>query len=432
MILKFDVASRSIAKAAALMLVAAGVTACSSVPSWVDPTTWIGGDDKAAQTPDETAAENSPTPDITSVPGKPPPPSTSDEQKQVSDSLAADKAQAQYSGDQLRGGTEPAAAPPPDAPPAVQVADTAASSPANPATNPPPAADQTASASTPAPTADQTASTSAPAPSSSSDQSLPGTLPSTSASAPSSSDAAAPASPATPSSASAPAADTSTAAAPASNTSQPATVASASLPPPSGSTAPAMSSATSAAPRVAGASDSLGFQRSNAPPLDASVSQFVPQSIMSRYQQTASLSGAAGIQKGGAVSTNIGAFQPSAISSASGIGASTVVMFPNDTTSLSADARSQIRAAAKTYRSNGGQGYVRVVGHASAEGANASAQTRMMANFERSQARAKAVAAELIHDGVPASKVLVEAVGDSEPTAGGEDANRSAEIFFQS
>jgi flagellar motor protein MotB len=56
--------------------------------------------------------------------------------------------------------------------------------------------------------------------------------------------------------------------------------------------------------------------------------------------------------------------------------------------------------------------------------------------FRKSQDRASAVAQELIHDGVPASKVLVEAVGDSQPVyyesmPKGEDGNRRTEIFLQ-
>ena len=43
---------------------------------------------------------------------------------------------------------------------------------------------------------------------------------------------------------------------------------------------------------------------------------------------------------------------------------------------------------------------------------------------------------ELVRDGVPASKVLMEAVGDSQPVyyesmPKGEDGNRRAEIFLQ-
>jgi hypothetical protein len=39
----------------------------------------------------------------------------------------------------------------------------------------------------------------------------------------------------------------------------------------------------------------LGFQPSHAPPLDASVSQFVAPAVLDRYQQTAAMSSAPGI-----------------------------------------------------------------------------------------------------------------------------------------
>jgi outer membrane protein OmpA-like peptidoglycan-associated protein len=57
--------------------------------------------------------------------------------------------------------------------------------------------------------------------------------------------------------------------------------------------------------------------------------------------------------------------------------------------------------------------------------------------FSKSQARANAVAQELIHEGVPASRVMIEAVGDSQPVfyesmPQGEEGNRRAEIFVQS
>ena len=50
--------------------------------------------------------------------------------------------------------------------------------------------------------------------------------------------------------------------------------------------------------------------------------------------------------------------------------------------------------------------------------------------------RANAVAQELIRQGVPASRVLIDAVGDSQPVyyesmPQGEEGNRRAEIFVQ-
>src|SRR5579863_8457129 len=100
------------ARVAAPILVAWSLSACSSIPDWVDPTTWVGGDSQATSDSGSTAsADAAQTPDIAAIPDKPAPPSTADEQKNVADSLEADRAQAHYSADALRGGTE-AAAPP--------------------------------------------------------------------------------------------------------------------------------------------------------------------------------------------------------------------------------------------------------------------------------------------------------------------------------
>jgi outer membrane protein OmpA-like peptidoglycan-associated protein len=112
------------------------------------------------------------------------------------------------------------------------------------------------------------------------------------------------------------------------------------------------------------------------------------------------------------------------------------VYFPGDGTLLSAEGRAQVRAAAKAFKQNGGQGYIRVVGHASSRTSNMSVEKHLEAIFNKSQDRANAVAKEMIKDGVPASHVLVEAVGDSQPVyyesmPKGEDGNRRAEIFLQ-
>lgn len=420
--------SKVLLRFGAVVVVAAGASACSSVPGWVDPTTWIGGDDSQASAPPDdngqtadngqaTTADNSQTPDLSTIPDKPAAPSTADEQKDVADSLAADRSRAQYSSDALKGGTEPAAAPPPAAPP--------------------PSAEELASdnSSNAAPS-EQTKPTT---------QELPpgapaGTLPSTDNAAPAAQQQVASA-----------------------QTAPPAASSSAALP-----AVPALNGQTALA-----ASDSaLGFKPSSAPPLDATVAQFVPQPILARYEQTAAIGpapavpsttpvnteelasasvesrkhgrhkGAYGIggpeAMSGAVVANFDALQmaSAAPSLASTGAAAAVVFFPHDTTILSASAKEQVRAAAKSYLALGGQGYVRVVGHSSSRTANMSQERHLVWNFERSQARANAVARELIHDGVPASKVLIEAVGDTEPVyfesmPQGEDGNRRAEIFFQ-
>jgi outer membrane protein OmpA-like peptidoglycan-associated protein len=158
----------------------------------------------------------------------------------------------------------------------------------------------------------------------------------------------------------------------------------------------------------------LGFKPSTAPPLDPSVSQFVAQPIIARYQQTAAN---AGLSAGGGT--------PQA-----------VVLFPGDGTAVTATARAQIKAAVQAFHLRGGSGYIKVVGHSSSRTANMPVEKHLMTIFAKSQARANAVAREIIRDGVPASHVLVEAVGDSQPVyyesmPQGEAGNRRAEIFLQ-
>ena len=80
---------------------------------------------------------------------------------------------------------------------------------------------------------------------------------------------------------------------------------------------------------------------------------------------------------------------------------------------------------------------IRIVGHASSRTANMPVDKHLMVIFQKSQARATDVDKELIREGIPADKVLVEAVGDSQPVyyesmPKGEDGNRRAEIFVQS
>jgi outer membrane protein OmpA-like peptidoglycan-associated protein len=211
----------------------------------------------------------------------------------------------------------------------------------------------------------------------------------------------------------------------------------------------------------------LGFQRSSAPPLDASVSQFVAPSIINRYRQTANGGGVAlasntvapvqaarssrrsrgGMggpeQMSGSVVANLDSLSGPAVTSApaayaSPVGTpSAVVMFPGDTTILNASARAQVRAAAESFRVRGNTGTIRVVGHASSRTGNMPVERHLVVIFEKSQQRANSVAQELIRDGVPADKVLIEAVGDSQPVyyesmPKGEDGNRRAEIFLQS
>jgi outer membrane protein OmpA-like peptidoglycan-associated protein len=201
----------------------------------------------------------------------------------------------------------------------------------------------------------------------------------------------------------------------------------------------------------------LGFQPSAAPPLDPSINQWVPGPIVARYRQTASNTGVAPVrmaavpakpgtgmggpeQMSGAVTADLDAISTPGSSIAAmngGVAPAAVVYFPGDGTTLSAAARAQIRSAADRYKAMGGAGSIRVVGHASSRTANMPVEKHLEVIFQKSQARANAVAQELIHEGIPAARVLIDAVGDSQPVyfesmPQGEEGNRRAEIFVQS
>lgn len=422
--------SKHILRASAVLVVAMGASACSTVPDWVDPTSWVGDDstptatapaDQGAQT-----ADNAQTPDLSTIPDRPQTPSTADEQRDVAQSLATDRSKAQYSADTLRGGTEPSAAPPPaEAGPSTE--DVASND----------------NAAAPAPEPVKPAGP-PPAPAAG-----PGTLPAEAAA--SSDNAAAQA-------ATAPAAAPTQA------------VAATNVPPPPAAPAvPAVAPAIEAGPGMPAVSANtpqypttdaaLGFRPSSAPPLDATVAQFVPPSILARYRETAAIGpgpavpvdsgyastdtsskkhrarhtamGQGGPEKmSGAVVANFESLQ--AVEPASGLpgGPQAVVYFPHDTTVLDSQAKAQVRASAQAFLAQGGQGYVRVIGHSSSNASSMKAERSMVWNFERSQARANAVARLLIQEGVPAAKVLVQAAGNEE--AQDSDGNRRAEIFFQS
>jgi hypothetical protein len=204
----------------------------------------------------------------------------------------------------------------------------------------------------------------------------------------------------------------------------------------------------------------LGFKPSAAPPLDPSILQFVAPPIIARYQETAAnaglatgpiapLNASAPSAKGGkgraaggpstmsgAVVANLGAPTPSVYANAIGGAPQAVVLFPGDGTAVTAAARAQIRSVVAAFRQRGANGYIKVVGHSSSRTANMPIEKHLMTIFAKSQARANSVAKEIIREGVPASHVLVEAVGDSQPVyyesmPQGEAGNRRAEIFIQ-
>ena len=390
---------------AAVLTFALGTSACSTLDSAYDdvmgsspPATTAEANGFPADTPPAGTVDPNAAPALANVPPPPSASTTPDDQRALADSLAADRARANYSADALRGGTE-AAAPPP-APPGSEP--------------------EVAALETPAPAAPPPADTTAPA-------------------APPPDAAPPPPAPTT-------------------------NVASAAMPPPPGTmpAVPANGGIPGAMPAMA-SNGQLGFKPSTAPALDPSISQFVPQPIILRYQETA---GAAGVATGpiapsnqaaavmpraprgramggpeamtGSVVANLDAINnttPSVYSNANGTPAA-VVMFPGDGIALSAAGRAQVRQAVAAFQARGGGGFIKVVGHSSSRTPNMPVEKHLVAIFAKSQQRAQAVAREIIAEGVPASRVLVEAVGDSQPVyyesmPQGEDGNRRAEIFIQ-
>lgn len=410
------------ARLAVVTMVAFGASACSSIPDWVDPTTW--GDDSGPS----TAGNVGESPDLASIPDRPDTTSTPDEQAQVANSLAADRSRSQYSADALRGGTEPVAAPP-------SQQDVVASNTPPPAAPPPAAAPDTTAAAP-----------DATAPSTTAENSIDTNPATVTASADNSINVAEPP----------PAA---TELPPAAPSPQP-QVAMASPPQVAQSTMPTMA-------QINPSDSALGFRPSSAPPLDASIGQFVPAPIVARYNQTASGAGLAGARyasaqpvasapkaskamggpekMSGSVVANLDAIpstssratQPAVYANPQGLPPTAVVLFPGDGTLLSAEGKARVRAAVAQFKERGGQGFIRIVGHSSSRTTNMPVEQHLELIFNKSQDRANAVAKEVIREGVPANRVLVEAVGDSQPVyyesmPKGEDGNRRAEIFLQS
>jgi outer membrane protein OmpA-like peptidoglycan-associated protein len=403
-------------------------SACSTI-SDLDPTGLLSDSSDAvpaSQFPDQAAPTASDdaagtTPDLASLPARPAPTATPGEQQQTAQSLASDGAQARYSADALRGGTEAAAAPPPasdatpnaaqrilgaaaDAPPTASEAPVSAPEATPPAqvAAAPAAAAPVAAASTPAapPPLRATASSNEPA--------VPANAPVRTAAV-----AGATATPVGPSAGSA--------------GNQPAVPAT----PARGGAIMAPSAASDAA---------LGFKPSAAPPLDPSVGQFVSAPIVTRYRQTASLAGTSATPAVPAVppkGASRGSDSGSVMANLSGGAPTAVIYFAGDGVTLSKAAHAQVRAAVAAFKANGGQGSIRVVGHSSSRTGDMSVEKHLETIFAKSQARANAVAQDLIRQGVPASKVLIDAVGDSQPVyyesmPKGEAGNRRAEIFVQS
>jgi len=391
--------ARPLARLGMITALAAALTGCQTLAS-LDPTGLLA---------DEVIADTqSLTPDLAGIPSAP---QVSDTERDTVSALNTAGVQAQYSADALRAGTE-AAAPPPVASqpmsPALAQAMAAASATAPAAPAPPPVAanDQppTAMAAAPIPVAGNAAPVaSAPIP-------VAGN--------------AAPIAP------------------------MAAPVQTAALPPGAQPAVPAVPPAgairSTIMPTPVFSDAQLGFKPSTAPPLDASVSNFVSAPILTRFQQTAAVSAGSSLMAvpgaGGAVLSNSGAQPGSAIAAIAarngGIPPAAVVYFPGDGTVLNAEARTQIRSAVAAFKAAGGTGRIRVVGHASSRTPNMSVERHLEVIFTKSQGRANAVARELMNQGIASSQLQIDAVGDSQPIyyesmPRGEEGNRRAEIYVQ-
>jgi outer membrane protein OmpA-like peptidoglycan-associated protein len=110
-----------------------------------------------------------------------------------------------------------------------------------------------------------------------------------------------------------------------------------------------------------------------------------------------------------------------------------MIYFGEGAAGLDANDRAVLKSVAQIYRQRGG--YIRLVGHASQDGGKAAGFAAQQANLDLSWARAKAVASQLVRDGVSPGAIETAGAGDSQPlyvesTAAAEAGNRRVEIYF--
>jgi flagellar motor protein MotB len=485
---KSGMIERATKRLSAVMLVV-GLAACSTAPEWARPGLIYGDDAEAAAADPNTEKD---FPELADVPGQVPARSSDAELRSAAEGLAADRERARYSDEVLRGGTgTPAPAPrsaaPAPAPAALPTASAPVSAPttasaANEAGVIPlparggrsslaPAASEAAAAvSEPVTRAAATAEVSV--------QPSPAPQASTPAPAPQPVAAATPVAP-TP----APVAQTTPRATETSrrpavpavpdtgrvaSTSQPSSSTSSATPnyrerppvPP----VPVVTSEPAArtevaptprlAPSVAAAApvqrSNTSFEASSAPALTQDALEAAGPVVSSRYGASGAPTGSAdpedpvevnldalrGLGPGASLAPSQTAPNGAAYANQGGPGniPPYVVSFAHGSAGLNAEDRQKIAAAAASaaqYR-----GLVRVVGHASSRTGDLGVGEHLLANFGVSLDRATVVANELIRAGVDASRVVVEAKGDSVPVyyesmPAGEAGNRRAEIFIE-
>ncbi len=113
--------------------------------------------------------------------------------------------------------------------------------------------------------------------------------------------------------------------------------------------------------------------------------------------------------------------------------APTVIKFGNGSSRIARSYRAALQAVVEQQRSRGG--VIRVVGHASSRTRNLPLADHNLVNFRISIDRAQSVAAELVRLGARPEVIFAEARGDSEPIffeamPEGEAENRRAEVFL--
>lgn len=472
-----------VAAAAGLML-----AACSTLPDWTKPST--ASDAITGQSPSQTtnetvaaqqaraeaASENSSFPTAGSTPQVPETGNPA-AKRDLANSLVADRQHARYSGEALRGGTEPPAsplpsrrvAPLPDLPATAQSETVAAAAPS--AAGVIPARDIPAFQ---APTRRMgqlddgeivetpvAAAPAAPAPATPKVEVATLPAPTVAHAAPAAPSAAAAVPSAAPQAtaprvASAPVATPvrQAAAAPARRAAVPAR----SVPTYESETiaasAPAASVPVRSAVTPVNASGQPQFAVSTAPPLPVEVRDQVPAVVAARFDETlgetaaarntgqlsapAPQAGADGVvidysaigagspvpptptlEQGSTPTLPIQVYEPLEFSGAAsdaegGPFAPVAIYFSHGSSSLSAADRAQISEVAALHKKRG-EGSVRVVGHASSRTNNLPVNAHLLANFEASMDRANAVANELMRKGVAASDLVIEAVGDRAP-----------------
>jgi len=111
-----------------------------------------------------------------------------------------------------------------------------------------------------------------------------------------------------------------------------------------------------------------------------------------------------------------------------------VIYFGHGSSKLSSGDRNILREVARAVAQSNAR--VRVVGHASSRTKTNDVLKHNVANYETSLARAESVAAELVRQGVPGSRVAVHAMADGQPdyseaTKLGEAGNRRANIYIE-